>query len=87
MPRIPAYLVMEFHDLGSLHDQLAAAGPLPVGVGVVVAAAAAVARALPATDPHRDEQLRRALTVYTELGVPEADQLRAELDQLAGRGR
>jgi hypothetical protein len=38
------YLVMEFYDLGSLHDQLAAGGPLPVGVAV--AAGAAVADAL-----------------------------------------
>jgi serine/threonine protein kinase len=38
------YLVMEFYDLGSLHDQLAATGPLPVGV--VAAAGTAVADAL-----------------------------------------
>jgi tetratricopeptide (TPR) repeat protein len=38
------YLVMEYYDLGSLHDQVAVAGPLPVPA--VVAAGVAVADAL-----------------------------------------
>ncbi len=46
-----------------------------------------IARATPAGDPEHDRQLRRALALYAELGVPEAGELAAEFDQLAGRGR
>jgi tetratricopeptide (TPR) repeat protein len=46
-----------------------------------------IARATPAGDPEHDRQLRSALALYAELGVPEAGELAAEFDQLAGRGR
>lgn len=60
-------LVMEFHDLGSLHDRLREAGPLPVSDGV--AAGTAVADALAFAHSHgvlhRDVKPQNVLVLPT----------------------
>jgi tetratricopeptide (TPR) repeat protein len=43
-----------------------------------------IARAAPPAEQQRDRHLRRALALYTELGVPEAGDLRTELSQPTG---